>query len=54
MPSLRNIYTTGPYLHDGSIKVLGEVVKIMGEHQLGKSLTEAEISSIVVFLTSPN
>ena len=29
-PSLRNVTRTGPYLHDGSITDLGEMVRIMG------------------------
>lgn len=49
-PSLRNITKTGPYLHDGSITDLGEVVRIMGKHQLGKDLDDAQVGSIVAFL----
>lgn len=50
--SLRNVTETGPYLHDGSIKSLEEMVSMMAEHQLGKTLTKEETSSIVVFLKS--
>lgn len=49
-PSLRNITETGPYLHDGSVKTLADIVKMMASHQLGKELTDAEVSSIVTFL----
>lgn len=52
VPSLRNIEKTGPYLHDGSVKELPEMVRKMAEHQLGKSLSDAEVESIVVFLKS--
>ncbi len=52
VPSLRNIAKTGPYLHDGSVADLSEMVHKMGEHQLGKDLTEAEVASIVAFLES--
>ncbi|MDC9729039.1 MAG: c-type cytochrome, partial [Methyloprofundus sp.] len=31
VPSLRNVARTAPYLHDGSIETLGEVVKIMAK-----------------------
>lgn len=50
VPSLRNIALTAPYLHDGSAKTLEDVVQIMAEHQIGKSLKTYEISYIVKFL----
>lgn len=50
VPSLRNVEKTGPYLHDGSIATLPEVVKLMGTYQLGKDLNDADVASIVTFL----
>ncbi|MES2736154.1 MAG: cytochrome-c peroxidase [Verrucomicrobiota bacterium] len=50
--SLRNVTETGPYLHDGSVKTLDQMVKMMAEHQLGKTLTDEEAGSIVTFLKS--
>ncbi len=50
VPSLRNITETAPYLHDGSIESLEEIVGKMSEHQLGRVLSKEEIDSIVVFL----
>ena len=50
VPSLRNIAETGPYLHDGSIATLDEMVKLMAKHQLGKELSDKETASIVTFL----
>jgi cytochrome c peroxidase len=50
--SLRNITETGPYLHDGSITSLEQMVRMMAEHQLGKELTDEETASIVTFLKS--
>jgi len=50
VPSLRNIARTGPYFHDGSISDLSEVVRLMGYHQLGLTLTDEQISEIVSFL----
>jgi cytochrome c peroxidase len=50
VPSLRNIEKTAPYLHDGSIKTLPEMVKFMGEYQLGRQLSQEQIDSIVTFL----
>jgi cytochrome c peroxidase len=52
VPSLRNIAETGPYFHDGSIESLPEAVRIMGYHQLGLELDDAQIASIVTFLGS--
>lgn len=52
VPSLRNISETGPYLHDGSVKTLEEMVNKMAEYQLGKALTPEETTSIVTFLKS--
>ncbi|MEZ5387014.1 MAG: cytochrome-c peroxidase [Prosthecobacter sp.] len=50
VPSLRNITETAPYLHDGSVKTIEEMVKMMAEYQLGKQLTDEETASIVTFL----
>ncbi|MFM2178860.1 MAG: hypothetical protein RL015_2958 [Verrucomicrobiota bacterium] len=50
VPSLRNVTETAPYLHDGSVKTLEEMVKMMAEYQLAKSLSNEEVASIVTFL----
>lgn len=50
VPSLRNIEKTAPYLHDGSVKTLSEVVKLMGELQLGRQLSDIEVDNMVAFL----
>lgn len=50
VPSLRNVEKTAPYLHNGSVKSLQKVVKVMGELQLGQQLKDSEIKSIVAFL----
>ncbi len=52
VPSLRNVAGTSPYFHDGSVKDLGESVKIMAKLQLNKELSEEEVKSIVAFLNS--
>lgn len=52
VPSLRNVTETAPYLHDGSVKTLDEMVKKMAEYQLGKQLSDEETASIVAFLKS--
>jgi len=53
VPSLRNIAETGPYLHDGSIATLPEMVQKMAAHQLAKGeLSKEELSALVAFLGS--
>lgn len=52
VPGLRNIALTGPYFHNGAVWSLEEAVEIMGETQLGQTLTEIEVSDIVAFLKS--
>ena len=37
VPSLRNVALTGPWLHNGSVDRLDEVVRIMAGAQLGRS-----------------
>jgi cytochrome c peroxidase len=52
VPSLRNIAKTGPYLHDGSIQQLDEMIRIMAEYQLGIPVDDAQVSAIRAFLES--
>ena len=52
VPTLRNITKTGPYLHDGSIKSLDEMIRLMGFHQLDVKLNKNDISDIKTFLAS--
>ena len=50
--SLRNVAMTPPYFHDGSVATLPEAVRIMGRVQLGRALTDGEVTDIVAFLES--
>ena len=50
VPGLRNVEVTAPYLHDGTVNDLEEVVKIMAEYQLGTELPEETIKLITAFL----
>ncbi|HET6584592.1 MAG TPA: cytochrome c peroxidase [Nannocystaceae bacterium] len=51
VPTLRNVTRTGPYLHDGSIESLEEMVELMAEHQSTRGrLKPAEAAAIVAFL----
>jgi cytochrome c peroxidase len=52
VPSLRNVAMTPPYFHDGSIRSLPLAVRIMAKVQLGKNLSDQDVSEIVTFLES--
>jgi cytochrome c peroxidase len=52
VPTLRNVEKTGPYLHDGSVAELDEVVRVMARYQLGRTLTPAQVEELVAFLRS--
>jgi cytochrome c peroxidase len=50
VPSLRNVALTPPYFHDGSEPTLELAVAEMGYLQLGKRLSDDEVSLLVGFL----
>jgi cytochrome c peroxidase len=50
VPSLRNIAKTAPYFNAGGIDSLGEGVRLMARHQLGKELTPDQVASIMTYL----
>jgi cytochrome c peroxidase len=50
--SLRNVAMTPPYFHDGSVATLPKAVRSMGRVQLGRALTDGEVTEIVAFLES--
>lgn len=52
VPSLRNVEQTAPYLHDGSIETLQGVIKIMAKYQLGRPISDSDVSDIEAFLKS--
>lgn len=52
VPALRNVAKTHPYLHDGSIPTLDEMIDVMAEYQLGKKLVREDIENIKAFLSS--
>lgn len=52
VPVLRNVEKTGPYLHDGSMAGLEETVRLMGELQIEKPLTDSEVRRITAWLKS--
>jgi len=52
VPSLRNVEHTAPYFHDGSAETLGEAVQVMARYQLGRKLSDDQVSWLVEFLKS--
>ena len=52
VPSLRYATETAPYFHDGSAADLHTAIKLMGKHQLGKELTDAQAHDIEAWLGS--
>lgn len=52
VPSLRNVTETAPYFHDGSIEMLDEAIRTMAEYQLGRTLSDGQVASILAFLES--
>jgi cytochrome c peroxidase len=49
-PTLRNIVTTAPYLHEGSTSDLRAVVQLMAKYQVGRTITDQQTGAIVAFL----
>lgn len=50
VPSLRNVAETAPYFHDGSVASLEQAITMMGEHQLGRSISASDAASIATWL----
>ncbi len=51
-PTLRNIEETAPYFHNGNVWSLSQAVKLMGDIQLGKKISDEDTKKIVTFLKS--
>jgi len=52
VPPLRNVAETGPYFHNGSAETLPEAIKIMGSRQLGRDLSDDDVTKLYEFLKS--
>jgi len=52
VPTWRNVALTAPYFHNGAVPTLDEAVRVMAKIQLGKDLTDAQVTDIVAFLGS--
>jgi len=54
IPSLRNVALTAPYLHNGSVDNLAEVVRIMATAQRGKRLGNDSKGGRIIVWSRPN
>jgi cytochrome c peroxidase len=52
VPTLRNVAQTAPYFHDASAKTLEDAVRKMGKYQVGKNLSDQEVTEITAFLST--
>ncbi len=52
VPSLRNVEKTDPYFHNGKIATLKDAIAKMADHQVGKTLNDAELQSIETWMKS--
>lgn len=49
-PALRRVASTGPWLHDGSVDLLPEAIRLMARHELGRDLDDTQVNAVEVFL----
>jgi cytochrome c peroxidase len=54
VPNLRNVARTAPYFHDGSATTLKQAITIMARYQIGRPLSETQVSDREAFLTALN
>ena len=52
IPTLRNVWRSGPWLHDGSLATLEETTRLMARHQLGRELAAVQVVAITAFLAT--
>ncbi|WP_082523682.1 cytochrome c peroxidase [Ensifer sp. Root31] len=52
VPPLRNVADTAPYFHDGSAKSLSEAISLMATYQLGREISDDDVSKLESFLKS--
>jgi cytochrome c peroxidase len=52
VPGLRNIAETRPYFHNGKVETLEQAVTRMAEYQLGKTLNDGQVRSIIAWMKS--
>jgi len=52
VPSLRTAAVTAPYFHDGTASTLPDAIRVMGRYQLGRRLSDSDVSLLEAFLHS--
>ncbi len=52
VPGLRNVQSTGPYFHDGSLATLEQAVDAMVRYQLGVTVNPEQRTALLAFLAS--
>jgi cytochrome c peroxidase len=52
VPSLRNVEKTAPYFHDAWAPTLEQAVQVMAKYQLGRALSDDQVTVIVAFLSA--
>lgn len=51
-PTLRNVAVTYPYMHDGTVASLEDAIRYMHTFQVGKEITDQDMTKLVAFLHS--
>lgn len=51
-PTLRNVMITAPYMHDGSVVTIEDAVQIMHQFQIGKNISQEEMTKMIAFLNT--
>ena len=51
-PSLRGIWMTAPYFHDGSAQTLENVFELGTVHNISFKMNEQEITALITYLKS--
>ncbi|MCB4858446.1 c-type cytochrome [Sphingobium sp. PNB] len=52
VPSLRNVATTAPYFHDGSVGTLPDAIRRMARAQLDLTIGDRDLADVTAFLGS--
>jgi cytochrome c peroxidase len=50
VPGRLIVTKSAPYFHDGRVSEMDKAIKVIGEVQLGKELTEQEMNDIKAFM----
>ncbi|WP_046006523.1 cytochrome-c peroxidase [Pseudoalteromonas rubra] len=50
VPSLRNVASTGPYFHNGSVAQLSDAIRLMARGQLGLEISDEDVADLEALL----